>query len=203
MLPPPPITSIDQLDPDATYSYADYLTWRFEGWEEIVNGRLLVAPTYNEPHQRTVGALAVLLTPAARAAGARCRLRTSVAFAAGGAAGAAAADFASVVIPDLCVVAASAPHDAQGYLGAPAWIIEVTAAGSAPRDWHTKFDLYEDNGVGEYWIVEPVARTIAVFVLDAATARYQSVGDFAEAGPVPSHTLPGLALEWADIFADD
>lgn len=202
-MPTPPITSPDQLDPDGTYSYADYLTWQFEGWEEIVNGRLLAAPTYDEPHQRTVGALAVRLAPAARAAGARYRLRTSVALAAGSPAGAAPADFVSVVIPDLCVVAVSAPHDAQGYLSAPAWVIEVTAAGSATRDWRTKFDLYEENGVGEYWIVEPVARTIAVFVLDAATARYQSVGDFAEAGPVPCATLPGWGLDWADIFADD
>ena len=36
---PPPITSPDQLDPDATYSYADYLTWQFTEWVELIKGK--------------------------------------------------------------------------------------------------------------------------------------------------------------------
>ena len=56
--------------------------------------------------------------------------------------------------------------------------------------------------MGEYWIVAPAENGISVFVLDAATARYHLVGEYAGPGPVPCHTLPGLNLNWADVFPD-
>ena len=49
-----PITSLAQLDPNGTYSYADYLTWEFEGLEEIVHGQLLPPPTYDEDRKSVV-----------------------------------------------------------------------------------------------------------------------------------------------------
>ena len=66
----------------------------------------------------------------------------------------------------------------------------------------SKFDLYEESGVGEYWIVAPKERNIFAFVRDEASGRYQSVGDFGAAGLVPSHTLPELVLEWDEVFAE-
>ena len=55
------ITSIDQLDPNATYSYADYLTWKFEGYVELLKGKIskMAAPTRN--HQRLVLSIGALL----------------------------------------------------------------------------------------------------------------------------------------------
>jgi hypothetical protein len=35
------ITSIDQLDPDKTYSYADYLLWEFDERLELIKGKPL------------------------------------------------------------------------------------------------------------------------------------------------------------------
>ena len=201
-MPTPPITSLAQLDPNGTYTYADYLRWQFEGWEELLHGRLLPAPTYDEPHQRTAGELLLHLHPAARAAGGRCLLRTSVAFAAPGTAGMAPADFTSVVMPDLAIISGAARLDKQGCLGPPELITEVTAPGSNVRDWKAKYDLYEANGVPEYWIVSPGEALLAVFVLDAATARYRLVGEYVGPGPVPCATLPGLVLDWADVFPD-
>ena len=43
--------------------------------------------------------------------------------------------------------------DDRGCVGAPAWIIEIVSPGNTSRDTKTKFDLYEENGVLEYWIV--------------------------------------------------
>ena len=36
---PAPITDISQLDPNGTYSCADYLTWRFTEWGELIKGQ--------------------------------------------------------------------------------------------------------------------------------------------------------------------
>ena len=64
-----------------------------------------------------------------------------------------------------------------------------------------KFDLYEENGVREYWIVAPGINTVTVYVLEGAEYRIQA--EYAEPGPMPVTTLPGLAVEWADVFDDE
>jgi hypothetical protein len=34
------------------------------------------------------------------------------------------------------------------------------------------------------------------------TGRYQLAGEYAGPGPVPYTTLPGLGLDWSDVFAE-
>ena len=36
-----PITSLSQLDLSKTYTYADYLTWKFEEFVEFIKGKVL------------------------------------------------------------------------------------------------------------------------------------------------------------------
>ena len=36
-----PITDISQLDLGQTYSYADYLNWRFSEYVELIKGKVL------------------------------------------------------------------------------------------------------------------------------------------------------------------
>ena len=36
-----PITQLSQLDPNGTYSYADYLTWRLEESVELIKGKIM------------------------------------------------------------------------------------------------------------------------------------------------------------------
>ena len=106
----------------------------------------------------------------------------------------------TVVQPDICVICDPGKIEPRGCLGAPDLIIEVLSPGTAARDWKGKFDLYEEAGVGEYWIVAPLEQDISVFVRDAGTDRYQLAGEHGSPGPVPCATLPGLGLEWSDIF---
>ena len=55
---PTPITSISQLDPNGTYSYADYVTWQFEELVELLRGKVVRrVSTPVELHQATVGKL--------------------------------------------------------------------------------------------------------------------------------------------------
>lgn len=78
----------------------------------------------------------------------------------------------------------------------------MTSPSTAARGWKDKFDLYEENEVGEYWIVTPQESSLAAFVRDAATGRFCLVGEYADPGPIACRTLPGLALDWADAFPD-
>ncbi|WP_151089028.1 Uma2 family endonuclease [Hymenobacter baengnokdamensis] len=195
----PLITDIAQLDPSQRYTYADYLNWKFTDVVELIRGRVLrrmAGPA--RAHQRCsmnfsrlVDTFLLGKTCQVFAAPFDVRLTT------GGANG--NQQIRTVVQPDLCVVCEPAKLDARGCLGAPDWIIEIVSPGTAIHDTRTKFDLYAENGVGEYWIVYPGEQSIAVFVLQAG--EYQAVGEYYEPGLVPSHTLPEMALQWADVFA--
>ena len=47
------ITDISQLDPNGTYTYADYLKWSFEQSVELIRGKLYdVSSTPRTKHQR-------------------------------------------------------------------------------------------------------------------------------------------------------
>lgn len=50
--------------------------------------------------------------------------------------------------------------------GAPDLVIEIVSAGTAHRDRGVKLDLYERQGVAEYWIVDPAARLIETWRFD-------------------------------------
>ena len=45
------ITDISQLDPNGTYTYADYLKWQFDEWVELLSGRYKV---FNKPGKSPV-----------------------------------------------------------------------------------------------------------------------------------------------------
>jgi Uma2 family endonuclease len=104
----------------------------------------------------------------------------------------------TVVQPDLCVVCDPAKVDEFGCVGAPDWIVEIVSPGSVGHDTKTKFDLYEENGVGEYWIVVPAEKSVITYVL--RQGRYESAGEYYQPGRIPCHTVPGLNLDWNDIF---
>ena len=116
--------------------------------------------------------------------------------------GAAATDIVDVVQPDLLVVADPARLDERGAIGAPDWLVEVVSPGFADRDLRLKFDLYQRHGAREYWLVFPEARAVVAYVLDSR-GQYQLAAEYATPGPMPVATLPGLAVEWADIFDDE
>ena len=199
---PTPVTSLADLDPDGTYTYADYLNWQFTELVELLRGKIMrrmSAPT--DRHQALVGALHAHFYHALRRQPCQVRVapydvrlpkRGSLADAA----------IYTVVQPDICIICDPAKIEPRGCLGAPDLIVEIISPRTAARDWQDKFDLYEEAGVGEYWIVLPQDNDISVFVLDEATARYRLVGEYAGPGPIPCRTLPTLALDWADIFEE-
>ena len=197
-----PITSLSQLDPNGTYSYADYLTWQFTDLVELLRGKVMrrmSAPT--DQHQEVAGNLHALIHHYLRRQPCQVRMAPyDVRLPQRG----TTADQAiyTVVQPDVCVICDPTKIERRGCLGAPDLIIEVTSPSTAARDWKDKFDLYEESSVGEYWIVTPLEQAIAVFVRDEATGCYHRAGEYASAGPVPCATLPSLGLDWSDIFTE-
>ncbi len=51
------------------------------------------------------------------------------------------------------------------YEGPPDLVVEVLSPASVKHDRVTKFDLYERNGVSEYWIIDPLAEYLEAYTL--------------------------------------
>ena len=103
------------------------------------------------------------------------------------------------VQPDVFWVAAeSACVDQDSYYeGPPDLIVEVLSPSNTENDRVTKFDLYEREGVREYWIVNPTEDYLEVYALEAGT--YRRVGAF-KPGMAFTSLVLGVSVPVADLF---
>ncbi len=81
----------------------------------------------------------------------------------------------------------------------PDLAVEILSKSTARRDRGEKKAIYEQCGVGEYWIVDPDRRVVTVYHL--GDAGY-GTGERIRAGRIASHVLPQLELTVEDLFAD-
>ena len=72
----------------------------------------------------------------------------------------------TVVQPDICVICDESKIDSRGCCGAPDLVVEILSPGNSNKEIKLKFELYEEAGVKEYWIVYPEEESIAVFILN-------------------------------------
>lgn len=74
----------------------------------------------------------------------------------------------SLYKPDLCVVLKSNEKILAGrkaIFGAPDMVVEVLSYSTRKKDLTIKKDTYEAHGVREYWIIDPWAKIIDVYLL--------------------------------------
>jgi Uma2 family endonuclease len=188
------------LDINRRYTYADYLTWTDGKMRELLRGVIrLMTPAPNTRHQR------VALTVARRLSGyieqhrGICEVFIApfdVRLPQQG--GTADSSISTVVQPDLCIVCDPAKIDERGCLGAPDMIIEIESPSSAKYDLRIKYDLYEEAGVREYWVVHQ-DKAIDVFLLQP-NGRYDEGRFYQIHETIPVHTMPGCQFRLEDIY---
>jgi Uma2 family endonuclease len=81
----------------------------------------------------------------------------------------------------------------------PDFIAEVLSRSTASRDRGVKFEDYAAHGVGEYWIIDPDARTIEQYLL--RQDRYELAGRFTD-GVIRSAVIPGFEIPLLAAFDD-
>ncbi len=198
------ITQLSQLDLNASYTYADYLTWQLDKTVELIKGKIMMMlPAPNVKHQSVSWQLSGSLFNHFKkqpyypfAAPFDVRLydhQKSLK---------ADKEIHTVIQPDLCVICDKEKLTEQGCLGSPDWIIEILSKGSSKNEMQTKYELYQENGVKEYWIVYPYAQAVHQFILDEATEKYQLINMFAEEDIATSQLFPDLEIDLRDVFAE-
>ena len=93
-------------------------------------------------------------------------------------------------IPDLLVVCDREKIKENHVEGVPDFVVEILSPSTRKRDLSSKRDAYEKFGVKEYWIIDPKAKTIDVYVLQEG--RYVMIGSH---HPYTEAELDGLEEE--------
>ncbi|WP_434752782.1 Uma2 family endonuclease [Paenibacillus amylolyticus] len=66
------------------------------------------------------------------------------------------------------------------------------------KDFNEKFNLYQNYGVNEYWIVDPGNQTVHVYTLE--DGRYQTRHLFSEKETMQSVLYPDLSISLDVLF---
>ena len=105
----------------------------------------------------------------------------------------------TVVQPDLLFVKAARVKIIKDRVeAAPDLVVEVLSESTIDRDRFVKRDLYAKNGVAEYWIVDPAAKTIEVLTLKGAA--YELVAIFEVGDKLSTPVLPTLELDVTRVW---
>lgn len=189
------ITNINQLDFNKTYTYADYLLWKFKERVELIKGKILeMSPAPSTNHQIVSGNLHGQLYKVFE--GKVCKL-FSAPFDVRLPNKEHSDKIYTVVQPDLCVVCDPNKLDEKGCLGAPDLVIEILSPSNSKREMKEKFDLYEESGIQEYWIVFPAEETILINVLE--NGEYKTLRPIADDW-IASPKFPDLKIHTDKIF---
>ena len=196
------IAELSQLDLNGTYTYADYLTWQFEERLELIKGKImLMSPAPNVNHQSISGRLNGIFYNYFK--GKSCQVfaapfdvrlynrKKSVL---------ADRDIYTVVQPDLCVICDENKLDTQGCSGAPDWIIEILSKGNTKREMQIKYELYQESGVKEYWLVYPYEQAVYQFVLNDELEKYQLFKMHCGDDIATPFLFPDLAIDLKEVF---
>ncbi|MDR2167312.1 MAG: Uma2 family endonuclease [Clostridiales bacterium] len=77
--------------------------------------------------------------------------------------------------PDLMVVCNPEIIMENGVHGTPDLVVEILSRSTKSRDRREKMQIYEKNGVKEYWIVDVGYRTIEVYLLENGKYRSDNI----------------------------
>ena len=106
-----------------------------------------------------------------------------------------------VVQPDLLFVSRERERILLGgdnVLGAPDLVVEILSPSTAARDRTVKSTLYARHGVKEYWLADPVARTVTVMLLGEGSFETEAV--YSNGETLTSPTLEGFAVNLDEVF---
>ena len=134
------------------YTYDDWVRW--EGvWELIEGHPIAMSPTPIPEHQRVAAEIRTELTLALRKSNCKhCRAYDPLDY--------KIADD-TILVPDIMIVCGEIKKKYLDF--PPALVVEVLSPASALRDRHTKFQLYQQQAVSYYLIVDAQERQIEVY----------------------------------------
>jgi Uma2 family endonuclease len=175
-------------------TYEDLLAMPDDGLRhEIIDGVLYVSPSPNRPHQFTVGKLyqAIANYLDTNPVGEAYLSPFDVVF-----------TRHDVVQPDLIFVTAArlSVLTERNVSGSPDLAVEVLSPGTRRVDLKLKRELFEREGVIEYWIIDPIEGTIDVMRREGLPLVECARLDQTRGDVLTSPLMPGLEIQLRKLF---
>jgi Uma2 family endonuclease len=195
---------VEEPESPVGFTYADYLTWNFKERIELIRGKIFkMSPAPTSFHQRISVNIETEISIFLK--GKKCKmfhapidvrlkgkpfrkkkLRDD--------------EITTVVQPDIIVVCDEEKlKDNRSVDGAPEFIIEILSPGNTKTETKYKFDLYEENGVEEYWMAYPEFKQIHVYLLNEKE-EYSKPLIYEDNEHISSVVLNGLRIPTTEIF---
>ncbi len=191
-LPAPALPPGYQWPPQGQWTYEDYCRLPEDGWiYEIITGELFMSPVPLTRHQRCKVRLVYAMFDFVQEHDAGEVLDAPIDVLLPG--------LTTPVQPDIVFVAkANADIVKEERIeGVPDLMVEVLSPWNWIVDRHKKFAVYAKAGVREYWIVDPKARSIELFVLKEGA--FELVGKYGVGKTVKSRVLKGFAVAVKEV----
>lgn len=178
------------------YTYVDYLSWPKDERVEIINGTPYLQAAPSRIHQEILSEMHRQI--ANYLIDKNCKVYP-VPFAVildmeeeG--------DIKNVVEPDITIVCDEEKLEDRGCKGSPDMVVEIISPSTARRDKIEKFNLYEEAGIQEYWIIEPEEKILTVFTLQA-NQRYGRPNLYSEDDHAPVTIFDDLKINLNTVFS--
>ncbi len=177
---------------EKVWTYEDYLKLEDDKRYEVIKGRLMEMPAPNFEHQRILNFINlkmynfVLEKDLGEIVPSPFDIILSDNI---------------VVQPDIVFISnENLKNIREGRLfGAPDLVVEIVSPGSFKRDRYEKFEIYEEFGIKEYWIVYPGEKVIEVWVL-GENGEYELYSFAEKEGKIKSKVLEGLEIDLKEVF---
>lgn len=134
---------------------------------QLINGEVFIGMPPIPKHQDIVGEIFFLFKTFAKSKGGRAYISPIEVY----------LDETNVYEPDVLYMSPDSKCKVLGKRleGAPELVVEVLSPSTAKYDKREKYAGYEQHGVREYWIVDPVHELIDVWTLDGDKFVHQGV----------------------------
>ncbi|GHU67290.1 hypothetical protein FACS1894184_06860 [Clostridia bacterium] len=157
---------------------------------ELINGKIVMMGTPNTDHADICGDIFNQIYNYLR--GKRCRvyMEHGLRFEEG-------EPVNNALRPDIMVVCDPSKIRSDSVVGAPDFIIEVISPSNSKRDTSEKLDIYMKAGVQEYWIIDPVLRTVHIHRQGDA---YSSAIAYIYSDRIPVTVLDDFSIDMTTVF---
>jgi Uma2 family endonuclease len=186
---------------DKFYTYADYCKIDDDKRYEIINGVIYLMTAPNRVHQKI--SVNLVRKIGNYLEGKPCEVYNAPFDVILPKKGESNENSSTTVQPDILVVCDKNKLNRRGCSGAPDFIIEILSPSTGARDMKEKFNLYQENGVREYWIVDPVHQIIDRFHYDETLKEYKKPEYFSREDTISPIIFPELQIKLDEIFIEE
>ena len=183
------VVKLDEFE-NSEYSIEDIYNLPEGQHAELIDGELYMMAAPSTKHQRLVTEFTYLIKDYIKRNNGECEIFPSP-FAVF-----LNADNEIYLEPDISVICDKSKLEDKGCNGAPDWIVEVISPSTQRMDYSIKLFKYRTAGVREYWIVNPITKTVQIYSFDGEEDSSQ----FSFDDEISVHIFDGLTIKISDLL---